>query len=637
MSRKEEDELLGEFKAQEFDLKDEDDEDDGAAFAALDDAEARAGMAEGASSGDEDSDSDADEADEEEASAAAAAAVMKRHAARGGKGAAKQVMPGFSDEEESDSDAEAAGLSGGRKGPIAPEHADSDEEEEEEEDDEEEDDEDDEEEEDSDEEDSDEDAAAERAVEQVEAWRAAGVPLEEINARLEAQRQAAEHTTHRELRESAAAPAMDEEEEGDLFVLPTPAELEAELAAGPDLPSVHSRIQEVVAVLSDFRRRRDPHRSRADYVDVLTRDVCTYYGYSEELATYFLELFSPAEALEWFEANEQPRPVVLRANTLKTRRRELVQRLMNRGVQLDQLAAWSKVGLVVYDSTVPIGATPEYLTGQYMLQAASSFMPVLALAPQPDERVLDMCAAPGGKSTYIAQLMRNKGVLVANDIKKERLASLTGNIHRLGVLNALVTNLDGRVIPESMAGFDRVLLDAPCTGLGVIARDARVKTARGRADIQRLAHLQKQLGLAAIDSVDPKSRTGGVIVYSTCSVAVEVSPRARSQCRAGALPASRRWRCRCHCSCPRRCIRRSRCLCNRRCPCSCPCHLLARCLPGSTALQPVSRCWCRCRPRDTSPPSPRSTSSAPARRVAGERGCRRLPAAQAPRPSHPAR
>lgn len=84
------------------------------------------------------------------------------------------------------------------------------------------------------------------------------------------------------------------------------------------------------------------------------------------------------------------------------------------------MADWTKVGLKIYESKVPLGATPEYLAGHYMLQAGSSLLPVMALAPQMNERILDMAAAPGGKTTYIAQLMRNTGVLFANDFKKER-------------------------------------------------------------------------------------------------------------------------------------------------------------------------------------------------------------------------
>lgn len=89
--------------------------------------------------------------------------------------------------------------------------------------------------------------------------------------------------------------------------------------------------------------------------------------------------------------------MTLRTNSLKARRRDLAQALINRGVNLDPVGDWSKVGLKVYDSQVPIGATPEYLSGLYMLQSASSFLPCIALAPQPKEKVIDMAAAPGGK------------------------------------------------------------------------------------------------------------------------------------------------------------------------------------------------------------------------------------------------
>ena len=111
-----------------------------------------------------------------------------------------------------------------------------------------------------------------------------------------------------------------------------------------------------------------------------------------------------------------------------------------------------------------------------MLQAASSFLPVIALSPEPGERVLDMASAPGGKTTHMAALMENTGVIFANDANKVRTKSLTANIHRLGCKNVVVCSYDGREFPKVMGGFDRVLLDAPCSGTGVISKDASVKT-----------------------------------------------------------------------------------------------------------------------------------------------------------------
>lgn len=121
------------------------------------------------------------------------------------------------------------------------------------------------------------------------------------------------------------------------------------------------------------------------------------------------------------------------------------------------------------------GATPEYLAGHYMLQAASSFLPVLALSPQPNERVLDMASAPGGKTTHMAALMQNTGIVFANDANKSRTKSLTANVHRLGCKNVVICSYDGREFPRVMGGFDRILLDAPCSGTGVISKDSSVK------------------------------------------------------------------------------------------------------------------------------------------------------------------
>jgi ribosomal RNA methyltransferase Nop2 len=288
-----------------------------------------------------------------------------------------------------------------------------------------------------------------------------------------------------------------------------------------DIQLLRTRLNDTVRVLDDFKNLAEEGRSRAEYRAQMLKDICAYYGYSEFLADKLLGLFPAREAFAFFEANETPRPIVIRTNTLRTHRRELAQSLINRGVQLEPVGKWSKVGLQIFESQVPLGATPEYLAGHYILQAASSFLPVMALAPQENERVLDMAAAPGGKTTHIAALMKNTGCIFANDANKDRAKGLIGNIHRLGVRNSIVCHYSALEFPKVMGGFDRVLLDAPCSGTGVIAKDASVKTNKTEVDFMKLPHLQKQLLLAAIDSVDHHSKTGGYIVYSTCSVTVE--------------------------------------------------------------------------------------------------------------------
>lgn len=289
----------------------------------------------------------------------------------------------------------------------------------------------------------------------------------------------------------------------------------------PDLQLLRTRITDTVRILDDFTKLAEPGRSRAEYTAQFIKDVCLYYGYSPYLAEKLFNLFTPREAFAFFEANESPRPVVIRTNTIRTHRRELAQSLINRGVTLEPVGKWSKVGLQIFESQVPLGATPEYLAGQYIIMAASSFLPVMALAPQEHERILDMAAAPGGKTTYIAALMKNTGSIFANDSNKNRTKALIGNIHRLGVKNTIVCNYDAKEFPRVIGGFDRVLLDAPCSGTGVIAKDPSVKTNKTEKDFMQLPHLQKQLLLCAIDSVDHTSKTGGYVVYSTCSVSIE--------------------------------------------------------------------------------------------------------------------
>lgn len=342
--------------------------------------------------------------------------------------------------------------------------------------------------------------------------------IEEKAARMEERQRRHERESAADLAEQVRGEKDDNEKQIDIFHLPATLQTQA-----TDLDAVRTRMHEIVRVLSRFSELREPGRPRSDYTEQLTVDVCNYYGYAPFLAQLFLSLFPVSEALEFFEANERPRPVTLRTNTLKSRRQDLAKALIARGVNLDPVE-WCDDGLQVFENQVPLGGTPEYLAGHYMLQTAASWLPVMAMDPRPNERVLDMCSAPGGKTTHIAARMRNTGQLFANDAKKERLTGLIANVHRLGVRNCVVCNYDGRKLGKLIDNFDRVLLDAPCAGLGVVTRDPSVKTQRGKDDIRKLAHLQKELLLSAIDLLRPRRGEQddcGVLIYSTCSLSVE--------------------------------------------------------------------------------------------------------------------
>ncbi|XP_071576862.1 uncharacterized protein [Temnothorax nylanderi] len=335
------------------------------------------------------------------------------------------------------------------------------------------------------------------------------LPIEKANKKLKKKKEKEEKLAEEEMDDMMAHQSV--------FSFPT----EEELANVTSLKDIQQRIRDVIMVLSDFKRLRDENRSRSEYTELLRRDLCTYYSYNDFLMERLMQIFPLDELLEFLEASEVQRPMTIRANTLRTRRRDLAEALINRGVNLDPIGKWTKIGLVVYSSQVPMGATPEYLAGHYTIQGASSFLPVMALDPKENERILDMCAAPGGKASHIAAMMKNTGTLFANDVNKERLKAVVGNFHRLGIVNSIICSYDGRKFPTIMKGFDRALLDAPCTGTGVVAKDPSVKVNKAEVDIQRCCTLQRELLLSAIDCVNARSESGGIIVYSTCSILPE--------------------------------------------------------------------------------------------------------------------
>ena len=157
----------------------------------------------------------------------------------------------------------------------------------------------------------------------------------------------------------------------EVYKLPSGQEIEKEASSAPDLQIIQGRIQDVVATLCDFKNKREEGVDRQTYMNRLKKDLCTYYNYNEFMVDKFLQVFHVEKIVDVLEANEVQRPVTIRTNTLKTRRRDLAQALIARGVNLDPVGKWSKVGLVVYSANVPLGATPEYLGGHYILQVTT--------------------------------------------------------------------------------------------------------------------------------------------------------------------------------------------------------------------------------------------------------------------------
>jgi NOL1/NOP2/sun family putative RNA methylase len=246
----------------------------------------------------------------------------------------------------------------------------------------------------------------------------------------------------------------------------------------------------------------------------VSRKLALQYGYDEFIIRRWLEFFGD-ETLEIVRAFENGVPKYIRANTLKIDEEELIERLEKRGFILKRTEV--PYCYEVAEEPYSIGATPEFLMGYYYVMDKSSCIPPLALNPESGEVVVDFASSPGGKTTFISQLMKNSGVVLAVEANKERIQPLLDNIHRMGAVNVAVLNMDAAKFPDLNIKADKILLDAPCTGEGVIHKDKTRKTSRGAKDIEFCSTIQKKLILSAFDSL----KSGGQLVYSTCTLTPE--------------------------------------------------------------------------------------------------------------------
>jgi 16S rRNA (cytosine967-C5)-methyltransferase len=222
------------------------------------------------------------------------------------------------------------------------------------------------------------------------------------------------------------------------------------------------------------------------------------------------------QLLEW---NNTPPKTYARINALKIDAGKLLEQWRNEGVEYDFIRRdWFEENLVFeLKSHPPLAALPSFQQGLFYIQDPGTLLAVRMLDPQPGETVLDFCAAPGGKTTYIAQLMLNRGRVVAQERQYDRLPLLRENCERLGATCAEVVRSDGPVFPELNVCFDRILVDAPCSNTGVMRRRVDLRWRIRLEEIERLRSLQLELLREAAALLKPD----GVLVYSTCSLEPE--------------------------------------------------------------------------------------------------------------------
>ena len=242
------------------------------------------------------------------------------------------------------------------------------------------------------------------------------------------------------------------------------------------------------------------------------------FSVSEKIYTYLVTTFGDEAAENYRDFVEEEPAKYIRVNERKISGEMLADRLFQSyGIKTEKIP-YPPNALKVTDGFDFVGSTLEIAFGFYYMQGLTSMLPPIVLKPSPEDLVLDMCSAPGSKTTQIAELMDNKGVLVVNELEIDRIKALVFNLDKMNFLNYGVLNSRGEVLSKYYNSyFDKILVDAPCSGLGIIQKKSEINTWWSLERVNHLSELQNKLLVSAIKML----KVGGELVYSTCTLTPE--------------------------------------------------------------------------------------------------------------------
>jgi 16S rRNA (cytosine967-C5)-methyltransferase len=241
--------------------------------------------------------------------------------------------------------------------------------------------------------------------------------------------------------------------------------------------------------------------------------LATVYSHPEWVVRRWLTRFGAEQTETLLRGNNRDAPLVIRTNTLKTTRDGLKATLADQGV--DAVATgFSEVGLEIISSPA-IRSLEAYQQGLFMVQDQAAQLVSLMLSPKPGETVLDACAAPGGKTTHLAEIMQNRGTIVALEQDATRLIRIDENSRRLGCTNVFSTIGDAALYQQGT--YDKILIDAPCSGLGVLRRHPDGRWNKSEKTIRERSAVQRRI----IENCAQLLHPGGVLVYATCTTEPE--------------------------------------------------------------------------------------------------------------------
>ncbi|MGL5331000.1 MAG: 16S rRNA (cytosine(967)-C(5))-methyltransferase RsmB [Peptostreptococcaceae bacterium] len=267
----------------------------------------------------------------------------------------------------------------------------------------------------------------------------------------------------------------------------------------------------VNAILRNVIRQKDTV-GEVDIKDDKIMYLATRYSYKPWMIKNWINKFSAEFTEDLLEANSEKPSVYLRTNTLKISRDELMEKLKAEGVSCSVVPTVEEA--IRVENLKNIENNELFKNGLFTIQDISSMIVGKVMSPKEDSLVLDVCSAPGGKTTHLATLMNNTGKVVSRDIFEHKLKLIQSTVDRLGLTNVEVQSCDASLLDEdSIDKFDYVLTDVPCSGLGIIRRKPEIKY-KEKAELKELPVIQKTI----LDNASKYVKVGGTLVYSTCTI-----------------------------------------------------------------------------------------------------------------------
>ena len=273
----------------------------------------------------------------------------------------------------------------------------------------------------------------------------------------------------------------------------------------------------VNAILRNAIRKRD----RIAYPDIQedpAYHISVFHSHPLWMVRKWIGTFGVEETAMLCKANNEIPLVALRVNILKINREKLIDECSRQGMEV-KATSFSPDGLIISHPAMSVREMAFYKGGHFQIQDEASQLISRLVDPKPGENVLDVCAGTGGKTTHLAAIMNNRGRITALDIGEKKITALRKNAGRLGATNIDTQIGDAREMPgESFYGsFDRILVDAPCTGLGTLRRNPEIKWRTTEGDPKKFSVLQK----AILASAARYLKKGGSLIYSTCTITTE--------------------------------------------------------------------------------------------------------------------